>query len=158
MSTDDLIRNLRTEEFGERAVLLRTDHEAALDAVREAATAVGFRIPTTFSPSSRLDEERDVEMTPYTVLGLGVPAAAEHALEAGDSRVGALFPCRVVVREVEPGLQEVYHLDTMRLARTIGLAPDDERWGALVAQVERMVEDAFARLGVRRELRRHPGE
>jgi hypothetical protein len=52
-----------------------------------------------------------------------------------------------VLREIEPDRQEFYHLDTMRLAQEVGLAPDDERWAALVAQVERMVDDTFTRLG-----------
>jgi uncharacterized protein (DUF302 family) len=149
MATDDTPRELRTDEFGERSVTLRTDHETALETLRAAARAVGFSIPSEFSPADRIDEEHDRDFAPYTVLGLGVPAAAEHALEAGDPRVGALFPCRVVVREVDPGTQEVYHLDTMRLAREVDLAPEDEQWGTLVAQIERMVDDAFARLGRR---------
>jgi len=153
MSTDDTPPGLRTDELGERSVTLRTDHATALEAVRTAVSAVGFSIPTEFSPADRINEEHDADLAPYTVLGLGVPAAAEHALEAGDPRVGALFPCRVVVRQIEPGLQELYHLDTMRLAQEVELAPEDERWAALVAQIERMVDDAFARLDRRTDAR-----
>jgi uncharacterized protein (DUF302 family) len=154
MAADDTPWELQIDELGERSVSLRTDYESALEAVRAAASAVGFSIPTEFSPAHRINERHDRDFAPYTVLGLGVPAAAEHALEAGDPRVGALFPCRVVVREVDPGLQEVYHLDTMRLAQEVDLAPEDERWAALVAQIERMVDDAFARLGRRSDARR----
>jgi len=153
MSTDDAPRGLRTDELGERSVTLRTDHATALDGVRDAVSTVGFSVPTEFSPADRINEQHDADLAPYTVLGLGVPAAAEHALDAGDPRVGALFPCRVVVREVDAGRQEVYHLDTMRLAQEVGLAPDDERWAALVAQIEQMVDDAFARLGRRTDVR-----
>jgi hypothetical protein len=52
----------------------------------------------------------------------------------------------VVVRTADAGHQEVYFLNTMRLARTAGLAPDDDRWTAPVAQIEDMVDDALAAL------------
>ncbi|HKL28111.1 MAG TPA: DUF1684 domain-containing protein [Natrialbaceae archaeon] len=80
-------------------------------------------------------------------MGLGLPAAAAHALDAAGRRIGALFPCRIVVWEAEPGFQHVYHLNTMLLARETGLAPDTETWTALVAQLEDMIDDAFATLG-----------
>jgi uncharacterized protein (DUF302 family) len=147
MSNDATVPALRTEELGERAVTLDMAHEEAVEHVREVFSAVGFAIPTSFSPSERINADLDSEVEPYTVVGLGVPAAGDHALEAADPRVGALFPCSVVVRETGPGRQEVYHLSTMALARQVGLAPDDERWGALEAQVERLVDDAFADLG-----------
>ena len=64
-------------------------------------------------------------------MGLGLPAAAAHALDAAGRRIGALFPCRIVVWEAEPGFQHVYHLNTMLLARETGLAPDTETWSAV---------------------------
>jgi uncharacterized protein (DUF302 family) len=138
---------LSPERLGERSVTLRMDHEAALAHVRDVFGEVGFSFPTEFSPAKRIGEERDADPDPYTVVGLGVPAAGEHALEAGGKRVGALFPCSVVVWEAEPGVQEVYHLSVMQIAQAVGIAPDDERWGALVAQVQSMIDDAFADLG-----------
>lgn len=137
---------LRPEELGERAITLRTDHEHALRAVETAFTDVGFTLIGEFSPAERIRHATDRDVDAYSVLGMGVPAAADHALDAADPRVGALFPCRVVVRQVEPGVQEVYFLNTMRLARSAGLAPDDERWTALVAQIESLVDDALAAL------------
>lgn len=147
VSIDDSPSRLRTDKLGERSVVLRTDHATAVKTVREVASGVGFSIPTEFFPADRIAKERDTDITPYTALGLGLPAAAEHVLDVGDPRVGALLHCRVVLREIEPDRQEFYHLDTMRLAQEVGLAPDDERWAALVAQVERMVDDTFTRLG-----------
>lgn len=147
MGTSDTPPPLRVDELGERSVALAMDHEAAVEHVREVFSATGFALPTTFSPSERINEELEREVAPYTVIGLGVPSAGDHALEAGDKRVGALFPCSVVVWETDDGTQEVYHLSMMHLAREIGLAPDDERWGALVAQVDKLVDDAFGNLG-----------
>lgn len=146
-SDRDSTPRLRPEEFGERSVTLQMGHEEALAHVRDVFGEVGFSLPTEFSPAERINAERDTDLAPYTVVGVGIPAAGEHALEAGGKRVGALFPCSVVVWETEPGVQQVYHLSIMRLAQAVGLAPNGERWGALVAQVENMMDDAFADLG-----------
>lgn len=105
-SDGDSTPTLQPEEFGERSVTLRMDHEEALAHVRDVFGEVGFSFPTEFSPAERINAKRNVDLEPYTVIGLGVPAAGEHALEAGGKRVGAL-----------------------------------------VAQVENMVDDAFADLG-----------
>lgn len=146
MSPDTPAPALRPEELGERSITLETDHDPAVRAVETAFSDVGFTVVDEFSPAERIAKARDADVDGYTVLGLGVPAAAAHALDAADPRVGALFPCRVVVRTAESGHQEVYFLNTMRLARRAGLAPDDERWTALVAQIEDMVDDALAAL------------
>lgn len=137
---------LRTESLGERSVVLRVDHATAVDRLREAATEVGFTVLSEFVPSERINAELDAAVESHTVVGLGVPAAAEHALDVADPRVAALFPCRVVIREIDDGTQELYYLNTMRLAREVGLAPEDDRWGALVAQVDRMIDDALSAL------------
>jgi uncharacterized protein (DUF302 family) len=138
---------LQPEALGERSITLRMDHETAVDHVRSVFREVGFSLPTQFSPAERINTEQDADMAPYTVVGLGIPAAGDHALAVAGPRVGALFPCTVVIWESDPGEQVVYHLSVMRLARKLGLAPDNDRWGALVAQVEKLVDDAFADLG-----------
>lgn len=137
----------RTADLGERSVTLRMAHEAAVDHVRDVFTEVGFSIPTEFSPSDRIAAEQGTDVDPYRVIGLGIPAAGDHALAAADPRVGALFPCSVVVWETAPGVQEVYHLSSMRLADHLDLVEDEEAWGALVAQLDNLVDDAFADLG-----------
>jgi uncharacterized protein (DUF302 family) len=73
-------------------------------------------------------------------------AMADRALDASDGRIGGLFPCGVVVRQTEPGTQEVYHVSIMRIARIIGMAPDDEAWTDIVAETGEMVDEAFAAL------------
>jgi uncharacterized protein (DUF302 family) len=145
-STDDR-PGLRTGRLGERDVVLSMSHDRAVEHVRDAVVEAGFDVPVQFSPSDRINAAREDQVPPYTVLGLGVPAAAAHALDAGGRRIGALFPCRIVVWEAGHELQHVYHLNTMLLARDVGLAPDSEAWGALVAQLEDMVKDAFSALG-----------
>jgi uncharacterized protein (DUF302 family) len=71
---------------------------------------------------------------------------ADRALDASDGRIGGLFPCNVVVSQEEPGLQRVYHVSIMRIARLLGLAPDDDEWADIVAETGERVDAAFANL------------
>jgi uncharacterized protein (DUF302 family) len=71
---------------------------------------------------------------------------ADRALDASDGRIGALFPCNVVVWEEEPGRQTVYHVSIMKIARLAGMAPDDEEWEEIVAETGEFVEEAWANL------------
>lgn len=147
MENRERTATLQPAALGERSVTLGMDHQQAIDHVRSVFREVGFSLPTQFSPSERINAEQDAEMAPYTVVGLGIPAAGDHAFDVAGPEVGALFPCSVVIWQSDPGTQIVYHLSVMRLAREIGLAPDDDRWGALVAQVDKLIDDAFADLG-----------
>jgi len=71
---------------------------------------------------------------------------ADRALDVTDQRIGALFPCNVVVWEEEPGLQRVYHVSIMRIARLVGMAPDSEEMADIVADTGELVDEAFENL------------
>jgi uncharacterized protein (DUF302 family) len=68
---------------------------------------------------------------------------ADRALDATDEKLGALAPCNVVVWQVEPGVQRVYHLSIMRIARLLGLPSDDDAMAAVVADTGELVAAAF---------------
>lgn len=133
------------EDLGEERATIEADHEEAVETVREAFTDAGFGVPVEFSPSDLLNEKIDAERDPYYVLGACSPEMADRALDA-TPEVGGLFPCNVIVREVEPGLQEVYHVSIMRIARLVGIAPDDDEWAGIVADTGDMVAEAMANL------------
>ena len=135
-----------SEAIGEERATLEMDHDEAVEHVRETFEAAGFGVPVEFSPSELLNEKVDADRDPYYVLGACNPAMADRALDASDGRIGALFPCNVVVWEEEPGVQTVYHTSIMRIARLVGMAPDDDAWAAIVAETGEMVEDAFSNL------------
>jgi len=134
------------EAYGEREAVLETDHEAAIEHVREVCADAGFGFPVEFSPSELLAEKVDADRDPYHVLGACNPAMADRALDATDGRIGALFPCNMVVRQEEPGRQRVYHVSIMKLARLVGLDRDDEEMQAIVDETGEMVEAVFERL------------
>ena len=137
---------LDDEDVGVKRTTLEMEHEAAVEHVRETFLDAGFGIPVEFSPSELLNEKVDADRDPYYVLGACNPAVADRALNATDNRMGGLFPCNVVVWEEEPGTQTVYHVSIMRIARLVGLAPDDETMADIVADTGALAEEAFEAL------------
>ncbi len=134
------------DDVGEEQVALAMDHGEAIEYVREVCLDAGFGIPVEFSPSELLNEKVDADRDPYYVLGACNPSMADRALDGSEKRIGAIFPCNVVVWEAEPGRQRVYHVSIMRVARLVGLAPDDETWADIVADTGEFVDAAFSTL------------
>ena len=137
---------LTSEDIGEKRATLEMDHEEAVERVREAFTDAGFGVAAEFSASDLLNEKVDAGRDPYYVLGACNPNMADRVLDATDNRMGALFPCNVVVWEAEPGVQTVYHVSIMRIGRLVGLAPDDDEMEDIVASTGEMADEAYANL------------
>ncbi len=135
---------LTGEDIGEQRATLEMAHDEAVDHVRAAFEDAGFGFPAEFSPSDMLNEKVDAGRDPYHFLGACNPAVADRALDASDNQIGGLFPCGVVVWQTEPGVQKVYHVSIMRIARLVGMAPDDDEWADIVAQTGELVDEAFA--------------
>jgi uncharacterized protein (DUF302 family) len=133
-------------DVGEKRARLEMDHEEAVEHVRETFTDAGFGIPVEFSPSDLLNEKVDADRDPYYVLGACNPAIADRALDATDGRMGGLFPCNVVVWQEEPGVQTVYHVSIMRIARLAGLAPDDDEMAEIIADTGELADEAYGNL------------
>jgi uncharacterized protein (DUF302 family) len=133
-------------DIGEKRATLHMDHDEAVEHVREAFTDAGFGVATEFSPSEMLNEKIGAERDPYYVLGACNPAMADRALDASDKRIGGLFPCNVVIWQEEPGVQTVYHVSIMRIARLTGMAPDDETMADIIADTGELVAEAYGNL------------
>ena len=133
-------------DIGEERATLRMDHEAAVEHVRETFVDAGFGIATEFSPSEMLNEKVDAGRDPYHVLGACNPTMADRALDATDRRIGGLFPCNVVVWQEEPGVQTVYHVSIMRIARLLGMAADGDAMDDIIADTGELVDEAFGNL------------
>jgi len=132
-------------DLGEKRATLDMGHDEAIEHVREAFAEEGFGVPVEFSPSELLNEKVNANRDPYYVLGACHPEMADRALEESQV-IGGLFPCNVVIWEVKPGTQEVYHVSIMRIAQLIGNAPDDEAWDAIVSDTGALVDEAMANL------------
>jgi len=134
------------EDIGEQQTTLEMSHEDAIEHVRNVFTDAGFGVPVEFSPSEMLNEKIDADRDPYYVLGACNPEVADRALDATDNELGALMACNVVIWEEEPGQQRVYHVSIMRIARLVGMAPDDEEMADIVADTGEIVDEAFRNL------------
>ncbi len=137
---------LDPEEYGEKQITLATDHESAIERVREVCANAGFGVPVEFSPSELLNEKVAADRDPYYVLGACNPAVADRALDATDGRIGALFPCNMIIQETAPNEQLVYHVSIMKVARLLGFAVDDEALDAIIDDTGEMVDAVFAEL------------
>ncbi len=133
---------INPEDIGEERATLEMEHEEAIEHVRKVAEDAGFGVPVEFSPSELLNEKVDADRDPYYVLGACNPAMADRALDA-TLKQGALFPCNFVIWEEEPGKQVVYHLSIMRVARLIGIAPDNEEWESIVEDTGELVSEFY---------------
>ena len=134
------------EDIGEQQTTLEMSHEDAIEHVRNVFTDAGFGVPVEFSPSEMLNEKIDADRDPYYVLGACNPEVADRALDATDNELGALMACNVVIWEEEPGQQRVYHVSIMRIARLVGMAPDNEEMADIVADTGEIVDEAFRNL------------
>ncbi|NHN49288.1 DUF302 domain-containing protein [Halostella sp. JP-L12] len=134
------------EDIGEEQATLGMSHKEAIEHVRDVFTDAGFGVPVEFSPSEMLNEKVDAGRDPYYVLGACNPEVAERALDATDNKLGALMACNVVIWEEEPGKQVVYHVSIMRIARLVGMAPDNEEMADIVADTGELVDEAFENL------------
>jgi len=134
------------EDIGEERATLEMSHEDAIEHVRDVFTDAGFGVPVEFSPSEMLNEKVDAGRDPYYVLGACNPEVADRALDTTDNKLGALMACNVAIWEEEPGKQVVYHVSIMRIARLVGMAPDNEEMAGIVADTGELVDEAFANL------------
>jgi uncharacterized protein (DUF302 family) len=134
------------DDIGEEQATLEMDHKEAIEHVRDVFTDAGFGVPVEFSVSEMLNEKIDAGRDPYHVLGACNPDVADRALTATDNKLGGLMACNVVVWEEEPGRQRVYHVSIMRIARLVGMAPDDDEMADIVAQTGELVDEAFENL------------
>ena len=137
---------LSEEDIGEERATLELEHEEAVEFVRECCLEAGFGVQVEFSPSELLNKKVDADRDPYHVLGACNPEMADRALDASEKRMGGLFPCNVIVWETEPGVQQVYHVSIMRIARLVGMAPDSDEWADIVEDTGELVEKLVGRL------------
>ena len=127
----------------EREVSLKMDHESAVAHVRSTFEDVGFRAVTEYSPSVRFGHATNAIPESHTVLGFEIPNGDERGLTTADERVAVLFPPSVSIWSDDSGVQRVYYLDVLRLAPGLNLTTDEEMWLGGVAELERLVYDAF---------------
>jgi len=76
--------------------------EDAIARVSEALKANGFGVLTKIDIRETLKKKIDVDFRPYVILGACNPKLAHKALQ-GESAIGLLLPCNVVVQDDDGG-------------------------------------------------------
>ncbi len=136
---------INAEDLGEKSATLNMEHEEAIEFVREVCKKNGFGIAVEFSPSELLNKKVGADRDPYYVLGACNPEIADLALDQA-MKLGGLFPCNIVIWEKEPGVQKVYHVSIMKIARLLGIAPDNDEWQKIVEKTGDNIESVFREL------------
>lgn len=131
------------EAYGEHQAIAEMEHAEAIEFVRKHCEDAGFGIPVEFSPSELLNEKVDADRDPYYVLGACNPSVADRALDE-TLKIGGLFPCNMIVWQEAPGRQRIYHVSIMRIARLLGMAPDNDAWQEIVDETGGIVAEFFA--------------
>ena len=132
-------------DIGEKSMEIDLSHEAAIEQVRDICIEEGFGVPVEFSPAELLNDKINAERDPIYVLGACNPQIADRCLDV-TPRLASLFPCNFIIREVEPGRQEIHHVSIMRIARLVGIAPDSPEWDDIVEETGELVEKTYERL------------
>jgi uncharacterized protein (DUF302 family) len=52
----------------------------------------------------------------------------------------------MVIWQAEPGVQRVYHVSIMKIARLLGMSTDDEELDDIIDETGKMVETVFEQL------------
>jgi len=133
------------DDIGEKQTTLEMEHPEAIEHVRETCEEVGFGVPVEFSPSELLNEKVDADRDPYYVLGACNPHMADRALNE-TRRIGAFFPCNIIIWEEKSGVQRIYHVSIMEIARLTGTAPDNESWQGIVEDTGELVKQFFEKV------------
>lgn len=133
------------EDIGEKSATLKMEHDEAVEYLRKVCKRNGFGIIAEFSPSEVLNKKVYADRDPYYVLGACNAEVANRALDQ-TLKIGGIFPCNMVIWEEEPGVQKVYHVSIMKIARLLGIAPDNEEWQEIIDETGNNVSAVFEEL------------
>ena len=114
--------------------------DAAIDRVTEALKANGFGVLTTIDVKETLKKKIDVDFRPYVILGACNPKLAHKALQ-GESAIGLLLPCNVVVQQ-EDGGALVSFADPKAMFELVPDAPIEE----VANEARRLLQNAMNQL------------
>ena len=110
--------------------------EQALDRLADALKANGFGVLTKIDVQETLKKKIDVDFRPYVIIGACNPQLAYKALQ-GESFIGLLLPCNVVVQETDSGAL-VSFADPKAMFELVPDAPIEE----VATEARRLLENA----------------
>ena len=109
--------------------------------VESALKDEGFGVLTEIDVAATLKAKLGVDRPPYVILGACNPRLADRALSI-DPSIGALLPCNVVLRQVDPGSRTIVEFMDPGAALAIAGSADIAPIAAEAAERLRRVLDA----------------
>jgi uncharacterized protein (DUF302 family) len=91
-------------------VELRMPFIDALEKVNQAISEEGLGIVSEIDVQAVMRKKLNEEIPPYRILGACAPKLAKRVMQA-DPDAGALLPCNIVVRQINPELTGVTFMD-----------------------------------------------
>lgn len=91
-------------------VELRMPFIDALEKVNQAISQEGLGIVSEIDVQAVMRKKLNEEIPPYRILGACAPKLAKRVMQA-DPDAGALLPCNIVVRQINPELTGVTFMD-----------------------------------------------
>ena len=104
--------------------------------IREALADKGFGVLTEIDVKATMKMKLDVDMAPYRILGACNPKMAHEAIGI-ESRVGAMLPCNVILREIG-GNTEIGAIDPVASMQAI----DNDRLKEIAGKVRDLMRAA----------------
>jgi uncharacterized protein (DUF302 family) len=106
-------------------------YEQALNKVQEELKKEGFGVITEIDVRETFKKKLNVDFRKYKILGTCNPSFAHQALQ-GESRIGTMLPCNVIVQEREDGHIEVSAINPLESMKSVA-NPQLEQIGSQVA-------------------------
>jgi len=117
-----------------------------LEEVNQAIKEEGLGVVSDVDVQSIMRTKLQEDVAPYRILGACAPALAKRVMDA-DPDAGALLPCSIIVRQIEPDVRGVTFMDP---ESAFGLAENEA-----VAEVSREAR-AVIEAVLNRLIGRHP--
>ncbi len=99
--------------------IINKPFEEVIERVTTALKTEGFGVLTEIDVKATMKKKLDIKMPPYRILGACNPNFAYQALQQ-EPKIGAMLPCNVIVRQLEPGRHEVSAIDPIASMQAVG--------------------------------------
>ena len=113
----------------------------AITRTKHALANRGFGILSEIDIAATMKAKLGVDMAPYVILGACNPGFAHRALTA-ETKIGAMLPCNVIVREDGPGVIEVAAIDPVASMQAV----NNPTLAALAGEVRALLQGVVAEL------------